>query len=140
MEILSENQIKVENILQKCIKREEVEDGALFIAAKTNEIHQNFLQEEYGIAPNSEFRLLVSGSTALGTNVRGSDIDLCALLPSQMTQRVFYGSYRAKMVEEMKPERSTKNENFVVHILKFVIDGVKVDIIGAFFIEFMMCW
>lgn len=63
----------------------------------------------------------MSGSTGLGTNFRGSDIDLCALLPSQMSQKVFYGKYRAKFVKEMQPESSTKKEDFVVHILIFLL-------------------
>lgn len=70
---------------------EEEAKGHQIIAAKVNSIYIEFLEQMFGIPQNSGYRCIVSGSTAMGTNIKGSDIVICALLPPEMSVKAFYG-------------------------------------------------
>lgn len=142
MEIISEDQINIENQFKINSQHYEVTEeeamGHQIMAAKVNSMYLEFLEQTFGIPQNSGYRCIVSGSTAMGTNVKGSDIDICALLPPEMSVKDFYGDFYKAIKAKFQPGSYSKKQNFTVHILKFEIDGRKVDIIGAFIQEPLM--
>lgn len=94
--------------------------------------YQSILKEKFN-TENKGWRGIISGSYALGSNLPGSDVDIVFLVPQKISPAIFFGEFCELICHKFSPQKITKKEDFVVHLITLNFEvGMEVDLIGCF--------
>lgn len=135
MEILSPNVVSFDrylaDLVQKCVEEPAKVIRKNETLSRIKETFQKFLKfncKDF----RPQHRCLITGSNLLGTSTKGSDVDCTLLCLESLTENKFYQNFKKLMEEVFAPESLRVDRNFIVHIMKMQIDGLKFDLIPIF--------